>query len=66
MSFSTSSGERKLNMKATRTLGVIIGAFTVCWLPFFIVTFIRPFVCDNPESQDCIPLALVSGVICGA
>ena len=41
-------------MKATRTLGVIIGALTVCWLPFFIVTFIRPFVCDNPESQDSI------------
>ena len=32
--------------KATKTLGVIMGAFTACWLPFFIVALISPFVGD--------------------
>uniref|UniRef100_T1GY29 G-protein coupled receptors family 1 profile domain-containing protein n=1 Tax=Megaselia scalaris TaxID=36166 RepID=T1GY29_MEGSC len=30
--------------KASTTLGIIMSAFTVCWLPFFILALIRPFV----------------------
>ena len=33
--------------KATKTLGVIMGAFTACWLPFFILALIRPFVGEH-------------------
>lgn len=41
--------------KASTTLGIIMSAFTICWLPFFILALVRPFV---PENQ--VPHALTS------
>lgn len=29
--------------KASITLGIIMSAFTICWLPFFIMALLRPF-----------------------
>ncbi|KAL3864994.1 hypothetical protein ACJMK2_006633 [Sinanodonta woodiana] len=47
---SSSSKERK----ATKTLGIIMGGFTLCWLPFFILAVIRPF------AKDAIPQWIIS------
>lgn len=35
---------RSHDRKATRTLGVIMGAFIACWLPFFALAVTKPFV----------------------
>lgn len=42
--------------KASVTLGVIMTAFTVCWLPFFILAVLRPF----SQSVYSIPPWIVS------
>ncbi|XP_058792664.1 5-hydroxytryptamine receptor 1-like isoform X2 [Phymastichus coffea] len=42
--------------KASTTLGIIMSAFTVCWVPFFLLTVIRIFLSDPSR----IPTALSS------
>lgn len=40
--------------KATKTLGIILGAYIICWLPFFIYTLLVPVCtsCLHPELFD--------------
>ncbi|XP_028858692.1 5-hydroxytryptamine receptor 1B-like [Denticeps clupeoides] len=41
--------------KATKTLGIILGAYIVCWLPFFIYTLLAPMCTTcilSPELFD--------------
>lgn len=40
--------------KATRTLGIILGAYIICWLPFFIYTLLVPLCesCFHPGLFD--------------
>ncbi|XP_055523706.1 5-hydroxytryptamine receptor 1-like [Wyeomyia smithii] len=44
--------------KASTTLGIIMSAFTICWLPFFILALVRPFLGDDHPTLSSVFLWL--------
>lgn len=57
---SGSSRMRSRTRSSARTLGLIIGGFVLCWLPFFLVATILPFcsTCEVPPILMSIVLWL--------
>ena len=53
---SNSSGSQGKNQKATQTLGIIMGCFILCWLPFFMLAVVKPIPLKNGKTvKEYIP-----------
>lgn len=40
------------NQKATKALGVIMGCFILCWLPFFTLALVKPLIKETNSTLD--------------
>lgn len=51
--------------KATKTLAVVLGAFTVCWVPYFTLFVLRPFIysADEEVNYDLYSVFLWMGYV---
>ncbi|XP_072369067.1 trace amine-associated receptor 1-like [Scyliorhinus torazame] len=56
------SGSMKKERKAAKTLGIIIGCFLLCWLPFFITNIANPLL-GYPMHHDLLEVFLWLGYI---
>ena len=50
------TSDNKKKDKAAKTLGIIMGLFTVCWLPFFILALLKPIPLNASQTiRDFVP-----------
>ncbi|CAF4909265.1 unnamed protein product, partial [Rotaria sp. Silwood1] len=55
--FEIESSKWKKNMKAIRTLGIVVGVFVACWLPFFVMYLLLAYCnynCVTPNIERYI------------